>query len=134
MNYLLEESSVALALNHIYVKLKVPGILIFDMVSQHHCKHYFQKYVDSEVLSKGFAYQRESYYDEKENLQFNWIRIFSPNGVFEEMHQQKIYHFGTIKKIIKQRTPFELARCLEDFSFEPATSKSGRAHFVLKKN
>jgi SAM-dependent methyltransferase len=134
MNYLLGRASFLQALLSVYEKLSSPGLFIFDLVSESHCKNYFRDYRDSEVLSKTFAYSRESHYDSKEKFQYNWIQVYTDNGVYEEEHRQKIYDFREIRELILLHTDFEIRHMYNDFTFRRATSRSSRAHFVLKKN
>ncbi len=133
INYLLNEDALAAALQRIYKILPTPGVLIFDAVSQANCRHYFKHYTDSEVLDDNTAYYRESYFEEKSKIQYNWLRIYDRQGVFEEMHRQYIFSFGQIKKIIQNRTDFELTHCFSEFTFRRATASCNRAHFVLRK-
>jgi ubiquinone/menaquinone biosynthesis C-methylase UbiE len=133
MNYLLDRATFLQALLNIYEKLASPGIFIFDLVSETHCKHYFHDYRDSEVLSKTFAYSRESHYDSKEKFQYNWIQVFTDKGVYEEEHRQKIYDFRDIQELVLLHTDFAIRHPYHDFTFRRATSRSSRAHFVLKK-
>ncbi len=133
INYLPDTLTLEQSLNSVYHKLKTPGIFIFDTVTRLNCHHYFKNYSDSEKLDEKTAYFRESYYDEKENVQYNWIRIHTANGLFEEKHRQYIFSFREIKKVIKQKTKFELAHYYEDFTFQKANRRSGRIHFVLRK-
>lgn len=133
INYLLDEATLAAALQRIYALLPATGMFIFDAVSRANCRHYFQHYTDSEVLDDNTAYYRESYFDEKTKMQYNWLRIYTTRGIFEEMHRQYIFSFGQIKKIIQNRTDFELTHCFSEFTFRRATASCNRAHFVLRK-
>lgn len=134
LNYLEDREAFINSFTRVYELLAAPGIFIFDVVSPAHCKHYFQNYVDSEVVDDLYSYYRESHFDDGKGLQYNTIRVFAPDGIFEETHVQKIFQFETIKHLIKDNTGFELTGCYEDFTFDPAGKKSGRAHFILKKN
>jgi len=134
MNYLLDTASVARALIRIFENLRTPGLFIFDLVSEVNCRHYFHNYRDSDVLSETCAYYRESRYDVAEKMQFNWIRVYSEEGIFQEEHRQRIYDFDEIEAIILEHTHFEIRNIYGEFSFRRATPRSGRAHFVLKKS
>jgi len=133
INYLPDTDALEQSLNCVYQKLKPPGIFIFDAVTRLNCQHYFKNYSDKEQFDEKTAYFRESYYDGKEHVQYNWIRIHTENGKFEEMHRQYIFSFREIKKVIQQKTKFELAHCYDDFTFHKANRRSGRIHFVLRK-
>ncbi|RMH79264.1 MAG: class I SAM-dependent methyltransferase [Calditrichaeota bacterium] len=133
INYVTGEEALGRALAAVYEKLAVPGIFVFDMVTEIHCKRYFRHYTDSQVLDQQYAYRRESFYDRRRRRQLNWIRIYTPEGLFEEMHEQVIFSLATVKKLVDHHTGFQIAHLFEDFSFDPATRKSGRIHVVLIK-
>ncbi|RMF61627.1 MAG: class I SAM-dependent methyltransferase [Calditrichaeota bacterium] len=132
-NYLMEEEAVVNGLNMVHQKLLPGGLFIFDLVSELHCRQYFQGYYDSEVLNNDYAYSRESFYHEEDKIQYNWIRIYTPEGIFEEEHKQRIYDFSYIHSLITEKTPFTLLHVYDEFSLEPLSPLSGRAHFILKK-
>lgn len=134
INYLFELTDVRKALQKIYLKLNKTGIFIFDVVTESHCQRYFQDYKERESTSENISYSRESHYDEKNKIQNNYIRIYTPEAILEELHVQKIYEFGDIKSMIINETPFELKSTFEDFSFDEATKNSGRIQFVLRKS
>jgi SAM-dependent methyltransferase len=134
LNYLPDEAAIEHSLNSVYEKLKTPGIFVFDLVGEIHCKYYFKNYIDSEVLDENIAYSRESKYDCEEQIQYTWVRIYTPEGVFEEVHQQKIFDFYRIKTLIQRRSGFKLVNVYDEFSFDKINARSGRAHFVLKKH
>lgn len=133
INYLMEPSALEQSFITIFEKLKRPGIFIFDVVTREHCEKYFQDLSETEIVKKQIAYSRDSFFDRKANIQNNIVRIYTPEGIFEEIHQQRIYNFQLIKEIISKCSDFQLSGCLEDFSFREATNKSSRIHFVLKK-
>lgn len=133
MNYVLERSNFEQALAAVFHKLTSPGLFIFDVVSEAHCKHYFQHYSDSEVLSKDIAYTRESFYEASTQSQYNWIRIYTPEGIFEEVHHQRVYHYRDILEMIRQHSGFAV-KAYEEFTLSRANEGSGRVHFVLLKS
>jgi ubiquinone/menaquinone biosynthesis C-methylase UbiE len=133
INYLWELTDVKKALQKIYLKLNKRGIFIFDIVTEAHCQRYFQNFKEREKTPENISYSRESYFDERNKIQNNYIRIYTAEAIFEELHIQKIYDFDDIKKVVINETSFELKSTFEDFSFDEATKKSGRIQFVLRK-
>lgn len=133
MNYIMNREDFITSLQRAYDVLTAPGIFIFDVVSETHCRQFFQNYSDSEVISKELAYSRESYYDAGEQVQYNWVRIYKGDHIIEEEHQQRIYSYDEILNMIRENTAFQV-EAFEDFSDDPATPKSGRIHFILKKD
>lgn len=134
MNYLPNEDALTNSLQNIYQKMKTPGIFIFDVVTNSYCKEYFQNYQENEVIAKTIAYSRISEFDPNHNTQINYIRVFTGNSVFEEIHRQKIFDLQLIKNVILNQTSFNLVNMLDDFSFQKAKPNSGRVHFLLKKH
>lgn len=133
MNYLLTGDDIRRAMQRVFAVLRPGGIFIFDMVSDSHCRQYFQHYTEQEVVDADRAYHRESWFDAEEGLQINRIRIFTPDGISEEVHRQRIYPLADIHAMIREHTGFELRHCYDDFSMDPADADSGRVHFVLVK-
>lgn len=133
MNYLLDEKHLRSSLENIYQKLRSPGIFVFDVVTKSHCLNHFQNYSQNEVLESQIAYSRESQFDAVNDIQLNYIRIFTANGVFEEIHKQRIYDLQFLKQLIVEDSPFRLANTLGDFSFREGDQNSSRVHFILKK-
>ncbi len=133
MNYLTTLEQFGEALSRIFTLLPSPGIFIFDIVSENFCLQYFDNVDEQEVVNKTYAYKRSSYYIKARSEQVNKFSIFTPEGIYEETHVQKIYPYHSIKKLIRESTPFHLEGVFEDFTFYPATTNSNRAHFVLRK-
>ncbi|MBN2367351.1 MAG: methyltransferase domain-containing protein [Calditrichaeota bacterium] len=133
VNYLTSLDDIDKALDRIYRILPANSLFIFDLVSQTFCKLYFDNVRDEEVLDGQYAYKRNSYFVQESSEQINEFAIYTPDGIFEERHIQKIYGFEEIEKLIRQKTDFEIVGIYEDFTFYEADPKSNRAHFVLRK-
>jgi SAM-dependent methyltransferase len=133
INYLQTLSDIQKSLIRISEVLRPNGYLIFDVVSEQFCKLYFDDTDEEEVVNEEYAYVRHSYYKRQTSEQINKFLIYSPAGIFEEVHIQKIYPFRILKQIINQKSPLRVLAVYDDFSFHPAGSNSGRAHFILRK-
>jgi ubiquinone/menaquinone biosynthesis C-methylase UbiE len=133
MNYLPTLDIFTEALNRIYQLLKPEGYFIFDVVSEKFCQMYFHHSDEEEVVNENYAYSRKSYYNKATSQQYNYFTIFTPQGIYEEEHVQKIYSFTRIKKMIRLQTPFHFEVAYEDFTFYDAGTNSDRIHFILKK-
>ncbi len=134
INYLSGMGSIKQALIRIYELLASPGLFIFDAVSDEFCRNYFHQYSENETFDGGFAYSRQAYYDTARRRQVNEITVYTPQGIYQEVHEQYIFSFSTMKYIIVRETPFELIGMYEDFTFYDAEEDSNRAHFILKKS
>jgi SAM-dependent methyltransferase len=133
MNYLQDLGEIQKSLHRISQLLRPGGYLIFDVVSEQFCKLYFDKADEEEIIDNDYAYVRHSYYMQKTSQQINKFLIYSPSGIFEEIHTQRIYPFQLLKRLIDQKSPFVVQAIYDDFSFHPAGNNSGRAHFILKR-
>lgn len=133
MNYLDSASTLLQALQRVYELLPPEGLFIFDVVSEEFCRLYFHQVDEKEILNPKYAYVRESYYHKAKTEQVNQFTIYTPEGIFEEKHIQKIFPFSQIEQIITQNTSFEMIDVYEDFTFFTAGKNSNRAHFILKK-
>jgi ubiquinone/menaquinone biosynthesis C-methylase UbiE len=133
VNYMLSESDLMESFQSIYRKLKTPGIFIFDVVTRSYCEQFFQNYTEKEVVKEEIAYSRNSQFNASNNIQINYIQIFTPDGIFEEVHKQRIYNLQSIRDILRLETPFQNVHALSDFSFKYADENSGRVHFIAKK-
>lgn len=133
MNYLTSLDIFAEALNRIYRLLQPGGYFIFDVVSEKFCQMYFHHADEEEVVNDLFAYSRRSFFKKATSQQYNYFTIYTPQGIFEEQHVQKIYPYARIKTLIKVKTLFHFETAYEDFSFYEAGNNSDRIHFILKR-
>jgi ubiquinone/menaquinone biosynthesis C-methylase UbiE len=133
MNYMSSLDIFAEALNRIYKILHSGGYFIFDVVSESFCQMYFHAADEEEVVNENYAYSRKSFFKKATSQQYNYFTIYTPQGVFQEEHMQKIYPYNQIKKMISLKTPFHFEAAYEDFSFYEAGKNSDRIHFILKR-
>ncbi len=133
VNYLDSLEKIEQALDRIYQLLPPNSLFIFDLVSRKFCELYFDNVRDEEVLNRDFAYERHSYFIKATSEQINEFVIYTPDGIFEEVHVQKIFRFQDIESLIREKTTFETIGIFEDFTFFRAEQNSNRAHFVLRK-
>ena len=133
MNYLTSLNTFAEALNRIYQLLQPGGYFIFDVVSEKFCQMYFHHALEEEVVNENYAYSRKSFFKKVTSQQYNHFTIYTPQGIFEEEHVQKIYPYARIKNMINLKTPFHFEVAYEDYSFYNAEKNSDRIHFILKR-
>lgn len=134
LNYLLSLEEVERALQRVFQLLLPGGLFIFDVVGIYYCQTVLDRWHEAETFSKELAYQRYSYYEPKTRCQLSEFTIYTPRGVFFEKHRQRIYRFGELERLIRQKTDFEIKAIYEGFTFVEAEEISDRAHFVLRKN
>ena len=133
VNYLLTLTEIQQALDQIHSILSPDGLLIFDVCTEQNSLRYFNAVRDTEE-GPGFTYSRHSYYDRTGQLQMNHFRIRfeGREGVWEEIHTQRIY---PLKQIIAQieDSPFDLRGAFSGFTFKSGSERSDRIHFVLHR-
>ena len=134
INYLPNIQSLTQTITRVYDLLPKQGLFIFDVVSESFCLHYFHDIEENEIIDECFAYSRYSHYHLGTKQQVNEIQIYTPEGIFEERHVQKIFTFRKIKSVIHRKTDFRLLAVYENFSFFEAEEDSNRAHFILQKS
>jgi SAM-dependent methyltransferase len=133
INYLPTMQNFSESVIKIYNLLPEKGLFIFDVVSEKMCQLYFHGVDEQEVIDKNFAYSRRSFFNRAVSQQVNEFSIYTPRGIFEEKHVQKIYSFKEIKQTILDYSKFNIVNVYEDFTFFPVEKGSNRAHFILKK-
>jgi len=133
VNYLLEEEDLRRFLAEAHAAIAPDGLLIFDVCTEHNSLEFFYNYYDHEK-HETFWYDRWSHYDRRERIQFTEfkIRFRDDPNVYLEVHRQRIYPVPRFLKLIEE-SPLELMATYHMFTTQPATARSNRIHFVLKK-
>lgn len=132
VNYLMDEQQADMFFMEATRILKPGGILIFDAVTPYICKTAFRDYHESQYYDENYSYERRSWYDATEQIQYNKFRI-NRNGVqVEELHQQKIRSISQWKKRALNNS-LKIEAVYSNFTFLPVHRKSERAHFVCRK-
>lgn len=132
INYLLTKELSVQFFREVERILEPGGLLICDAVTPHICKTVFKNYHEAQELENDFSYQRRSWYDAKERIQYNEFKIEHQDKVYEELHEQKIRSIFEWKRIIKQ-SGLKIVANYANFTFRPFYRKAERVHFVCKK-
>jgi SAM-dependent methyltransferase len=132
LNYLLNSESVAKLLREVKRVLTPGGLFIFDVVTDFHCRTYYNDYHENEFWD-GIGYNRHGYYLPDSFLQINEFQIIEVDKHYLEIHQQKIYSIREISGLIKT-SGLAILQITEDFSLTTGSEKSERIHFICKKN
>ena len=132
VNYLLEEAQVRRFLAEAERILKPGGILIFDAVTPYICSTAFKDFQESQYFDETTGFERRSWYDAAEQIQYNEFILHLNSEECEELHMQKIRKIKEWTKLIKS-SPFKLEAVYADYTQRPAKRKSERAHFVCRK-
>jgi len=128
LNYLTDNDSLRRSLIEIHRILKNGGIFIFDIVSEDHCRQHYGDFHESEYWEDD-GYCRHSFYDSKNNCQYNEFRIVIKGQTYLEKHQQKIYGIDYLKSVLEELS-FGVIGIFDDFSNDDSEGDSGRNHFL----
>jgi len=135
-NHFLKIPDARDGLQNIYQVLNAGGHFLFDVTTEYNSKAYFLDTIDYEE-SQAISLVRESWYEEKTQLQNNLFTYFIKDKEdryqkVKESHQQRIYPTEQILDLI-DKTGFTLVNMYNDISFEEPGQNCERIHFLLKK-
>ncbi len=132
MNYLLEPGDVDTALQQVHGVLTTGGVFIFDVCTEQNSVQHFDGVVDIEE-GPGFQYTRRSDYHRGERLQVNSFDLeFDDGRRHQETHVQHIYPIDELRARI-EASPLQLVAAHDGFSRRPASQRSDRVHFVVRR-
>lgn len=131
LNYLPDIKSVNKLFGEVNRILKSGGVFIFDIITDILCQTYYNNFDEKETWGKK-GYQRHSYYNQKERIQYNDFTIILGDKIFIEKHCQKVYMENEIQFYLKKNN-LELLAQLDDFTYLTANESSERIHFVCVK-
>ncbi|MBN2104365.1 class I SAM-dependent methyltransferase [bacterium] len=115
----------------LFYSLRIHGILVFDIVTEHHVKQCWAGYTEK-GRENGFYYTRQCWYNARKSCQHTEFNILIDNqkNIYYEHHKQWIY---PVSFYIEQAEAcgFEYYGHFDDFTFEPGNNHSERIHVVL---
>jgi SAM-dependent methyltransferase len=132
INYILQKDNLLRFLKDVRRILRPGGILIFDTVSEYHCKTYYHDTHESEHWGKN-GYYRHSLYDEENKIQRTNFKVKIGNRYYLEKHQQRIYSTNELVSLL-QINNFELVGIFQNFTFNRMQLDAERVHYVCKKS
>lgn len=131
LNYLLEENQVDCLLRCAYEALKPGGVFLFDLSTPVNSINNADFFEDKGRVGN-FAYERHSQYDEATCRHITSFALTVGREHFQEQHVQRAYTLGEIRALI-QATPFVEVAAYDDFTQNPATDRSERIHWVVRR-
>ena len=134
INYVVEEADIAAMLKGLRCVLNAGGLFVFDVCTEINSRRYFHNQVDQE--SKGdFSYVRRCEYVPETRIQVNEFQFtFNREGKrysTRERHEQRIYPIARLEEIC-QESGYRVLGAFDGFSFEEASEKSNRVHYVVR--
>lgn len=133
MNYCQELDTVAGVLYSIAEVVRLGGLMIFDVCTEHNCCTHFANYHERDAFEH-YSFMRWSYYQPRERMQINeFLLIDERDGErYREVHQQRIYRIDELKALCE--TPqWRLTGCYDGFTRREGKESSDRVHFVLRR-
>jgi SAM-dependent methyltransferase len=112
--------------------IRPEGLLIIDLVTEHHVKNYWANYTENGEES-GFRYCRRSWYDPEEKCQHTLFEIGrKAKALYEEHHYQWIH---PVSLVIEHACAagFALNGQFDECTFHEATSVSDRIHLIFSR-
>ncbi len=138
INYLKSGESYSSLFKQVYECTKENGLFLFDVTTEANSQDNFEDYFDCEDFGDAY-YVRHSFYDRLQRMQFNDFTIFLRDSddlrfytKHQERHCQKILSIAEIKKRIPKKL-FTIEGIWDGFSTKPASKRSERIHFLLRK-
>lgn len=134
INYLTDDEMVINFFREADSILKADGVLIFDVVTPYLCQTVFRNYSESHMESATNGYKRHSWFEAREQVQYNEFTIQYNGKMYHELHRQKIRPIENWIDII-EKSPLRSVGVYANFSMHRYHLRSERAHFVCcKKN
>lgn len=139
INYLHTKEEILQLHQQVKQLLKPGGIFIYDFTTPRNSRNAI-RFLNNESknINGQIRYRRGSSFNAKERIHTNLFHIekLDENSgevieKFEEQHQQKIYTFEEIKKIVSQ-TDFKIVQTYDGFELKPAHRNSLRITMVLQ--
>ena len=131
LNYLLSESDVERLMRRVHGALAADGIFIVDQSTRANSIENADFFEDRGRVGS-VSYVRQSRFDEIAGLHHTIFEIHAGAGVFCEHHIQRAYEVDEIARIA-ERTGFEIEASLDGMTNDPASARSVRVHWVLRR-
>lgn len=131
MNYLLEEEEVRALLRCSYAALKPGGIFVFDQSTPANSVNNTAAFND-EGGEGPFHFVRRSRYDPQKRLHTTELTLTVQEEQFVETHVERAYTLDEIRALVAE-TDFDMLAAYHDFSQRPASERTERVHWVLRR-
>lgn len=134
INYVMDEADIAAMMNGLRGVLSSGGLFVFDICTEINSRRYFHNQVDQE--SNGdFSYVRRCEYVPESRVQVNEFQFTFQQGgkrySTRERHEQRIYPVARLAEICR-KSGYRVLGAFDGFSFEEASERSNRVHYVVR--
>lgn len=131
INYVLDAGDILKIFTEVADILEADGLFIFDVVTPEVCRKEFSPYHET-MYRNDHGYERKSWFDEQEQMQYNEFAIVWQHETKTELHKQKIRTLEEWQELLAE-SPFKTLKMLSDFSYRKLKPYSKRVHFICKK-
>jgi len=132
VNYLMNKKKISTLFKQVNYLLKDDGIFTFDVSLEKNSMEFLQDHA-IEGSTGSYSFKRVSKFYKGRKVHKNIFYITgADNKVVKEVHEQKIYDFGTYFDLIF-RAGLYVVDCFEAFTFNIGNANSDRIQFILKK-
>ena len=131
LNYLLAADQVSSLLQSAFDALRVGGVFLFDVSTPSNSENNVAYFEDRGEEGE-FAYIRTSRYDRERRLHITRFELVTEGIASAEEHVQRAYGMDEIRELIAEQGWSDVY-AYDGFSTAPATAKTERIHWVLKK-
>lgn len=131
LNYLLDQADIRSLLACTFEALKPGGVFIVDQSTPANSLNN-EAYFESSDSQDGFSYVRRSRYEASTKLHRTVLEMSIGDRSIREEHVQRAYEIEEMRRLI-DAAGFAVAAAYDGFSTEPASEKSERVHWVLRR-
>ena len=135
INYMQDEENFATACIRIFDHLKPSGLFVFDVTTERNITRHFHAQTFAEN-HEDYAYIWQNLYSKKDQVCRTNLTFFIRDGDlferFEELHVQRIFDNGLIKRILK-KCGYEVLGMYDMYTLNRPGLFSDRVNFVARK-
>ncbi len=131
LNYLLEPEGVRALFRCTWYALRPGGTFIFDQSTPMNSLAHEADFDDAGETD-AFRYVRRSHYDPKRRLHTTIFELEVDGQVYRERHLERAYTLAEIRTLLLEEG-FRIEAAYDNFSLRPATARSERIHWVVRR-
>ncbi len=131
LNYLLKPEDVRALFRCTWQALRPGGLFIFDQSTPMNSLAHEADFDDAGETA-AFRYVRRSHYDPELRLHTTIFELEVDGKVYRERHLERAYTMDEIYALLRAES-FQIEAAYDNFSLRPATERSERIHWVVRR-
>ena len=135
VNYALDEDELASVFRSVSRHLDPSGLFIFDVTTERNIVQHFHAQTFAESKAD-YAYIWKNVYSHHDKICRTALSFFIREGEFfrrfEEVHLQKMFEVGTVKKLLR-KTGYKMLSAYDMYTLNRWTRHSDRINFTARK-